>query len=224
MRKKNIFLWLFLFLLLTTFYFDLSKNSFLEVFKVKKIELYGVENADKSLINLKLEKFKNQNIFLLDPDKIASFIIGIDFINTVEIKKIYPSKIKIRINEDRIVAIIIETKNKYILTQGGEIIKKYDDKFSFLPTVYGKNAKENFPLFYKFLLDLNFNIDDVEYFKYFETERWDIFLKSDRLIKLPMDKERVKNSIKKFVSIANKENFKKFKIFDFRIENQLIIN
>ena len=224
MRKKIIFLWLFIFLLLTTFYFDSSKTSLVGIFKVKKIELYGLENADKSLINLKLEQFKNQNIFSLDPDKIASFLIGIDFINSVEIKKIYPSKIKIRINEDKIVAIIIETKNKYILTQEGNVIKKYDNKFSFLPTVYGKDAKENFHLFYKFLLDLNFNIDNVEYFKYFETERWDIFLKNDRLIKLPMDKERAKNSIKKFVSIENKENFKKFKIFDFRIENQLIIN
>ena len=224
MRKKNILLWLLLFILLTTYYFDFNKTSFVEIFKVKKIELYGTENVEESLINLKLKQFEDQNIFLIDQDEIASLLVGIDFINTVEIKKIYPSKIKIRINEDKIVAIIIDSKNKYLLTKGGEVIKKYDDKFSFLPTVYGKDAKVNFPIFYKFLIDLNFNIDEVEYFKYFETERWDIFLKNDRLIKLPMDKERAKNSIKKFVSIENKENFKKFKIFDFRIENQLIIN
>ena len=224
MRKKNIFLWLFLFLLLTTFYFDINKTRFAEIFKVKKIELYSTENVDESLINLKLKQFEDKNIFFLDPDKIASFLTNLDFINTVEIKKIYPNKIKIRINEEKIIAIIIGPKYKYLLTEEGKVIKKYEEKFSFLPIVYGKDAKENFPSFYKFLLDLNFNIDEVEYYKYFETERWDIFLKSDKLIKLPSDKERMKNSIKKFVSITKQENFKKYKIFDFRIENQLIIN
>ncbi len=224
MRKKNIFLWLFLFLLLTTFYFDFNKTRFAEIFKVKKIELYNTENVDESLINLKLEQFEGKNIFFIDPDKIASFLTNIDFINTVEIKKIYPNKMKIRINEEKIIAIIIGSKNKYLLTEEGKVIKKYEEKFSFLPIVYGKDAKENFPSFYKFLLDLNFNIDEVEYYKYFETERWNIFLKSDRLIKLPSDKGRTKNSIKKFISITKEENFKKYKIFDFRIENQLIIN
>ena len=53
MRKKNILLWLLLFILLTTYYFDFNKTSFVEIFKVKKIELYGTENVEESLINLK---------------------------------------------------------------------------------------------------------------------------------------------------------------------------
>ena len=58
MKKKSIFVWLFLFIILTTFYFDFNKTSFVEIFKVKKIELYGTENVEESLINLKLKQLK----------------------------------------------------------------------------------------------------------------------------------------------------------------------
>jgi hypothetical protein len=52
---------------------------------------------------------------------------------------------------------------------------------------------------------------------------WDIFLKSGRLIKLPGNEYETKQSISKFMSISKDEKFDKFKIFDFRVKNQLII-
>ena len=94
-NKKNFFLWLFLFLILTTFYYDLNKTSLVRIFKIKNIEFTGVENADSDLVNFKVEKIKGQNIFFLDQDKLASSIINIDFVNSVEIEKIYPNNIKI---------------------------------------------------------------------------------------------------------------------------------
>ena len=222
-NKKNFFLWLFLFLILTTFYYDLNKTSLVKIFKIKNIKFTGIENADSDLINFKVEKLKGQNIFFLNQDKLASSMIDIDFVNSVEIKKIYPNNIKIKINEEKVIAIIVKDNDKSILTLNGKVINKYDTKFSSLPLIYGKNTKENFPIFYKFLLETNFNIDKIEYFKYFETGRWDILLKNGKLIKLPSGDEKIKNSIKKFILISNKKNFKQFKIFDFRLENQLII-
>ena len=52
MKKKNIFFWFFLFILLTTFYFDFNKTKLAETFEIKKIEIQGVENADINLLNL----------------------------------------------------------------------------------------------------------------------------------------------------------------------------
>ena len=72
-------------------------------------------------------------------------------------------------------------------------------------------------------METNLNINKIEYYKYFETGRWDIFLKNGKLIKLPSGDEKIKNSIKKFILISNKKNFKQFRIFDFRLENQLIV-
>ena len=223
MKKKNIFFWFFLFILLTTFYFDLNKTRLAETFKIKKIEIQGVENADINLLNLRLERFKYKNFFLINRSQIASSIIDIDFINKVLIKKIYPDKVEIKIKEHKIIGIIIKNKNKYILSKEGIIIKKYDKKFETLPIIYGKEVQIFFPQFYETLKETNFDINKIEFFKYFDTKRWDIFLKSGRLIKLPNNENDTKQSIFKFMSISKDKKFDKFKIFDFRVKNQLII-
>ena len=223
MKKKNIFFWFFLFILLTTFYFDFNKTKLAETFKIKKIEIQGVENADINLLNLRLERFKYNNFFLINRNQIASSIIDIDFINKVLIKKIYPDKVEIKIKEHKIVGIIVKNKNKYILSAEGIIIKKFDKKFETLPIIYGKEVQNFFPQFYKSLKETNFDINKIKFFKYFDTKRWDIFLKSGRLIKLPSNENDTKQSIFKFMSISKDKKFDKFKIFDFRVKNQLII-
>ena len=223
MKKKNIFFWFFLFILLTTFYLDFNKTKLAETFKIKKIEIQGVENADINLLNLRLERFKYNNFFLINRHQIASSIIDIDFINKVLIKKIYPDKVQIKIKEHKIIGIIINNKKKYILSEEGIIIKKYDKKFESLPVIYGKEIQIFFPKFYESLKETNFDINKIEFFKYFDTNRWDIFLKSGILIKLPSNENDTKQSITKFISISKDKKFDKFKIFDFRVKNQLII-
>ena len=141
MKKKNIFFWFFIFIILTTFYYDFNKTRLAETFKIREIKIQGVENADINLLNLRLEKFKYNNFFLINRNEIASSIIDIDFINKVFIKKVYPDKIKIRIKEYRTIGIILENNKKYILSEEGIIIKKYDNKFKTLPIIYGKHVQ-----------------------------------------------------------------------------------
>ncbi len=223
MKKKNIFFWFFLFVILTTFYFDFNKTSLAETFKIKEIKIQGVENTDINMLNLRLERFKYNNFFLINRNQIASSIIDIDFINKVLIKKIYPDKVEIKIKEHKIIGIILKNKNKYLFSEEGIIIKKYDKKFETLPIIYGKDVQNYLPQFYKFLKETNFDINEIELFKYFDTKRWDIFLKNGILIKLPSNKNESKNSIIKFMMISKDKKFDKFKVFDFRVKNQLII-
>ena len=112
MKKKSIFVWLFLFITLTTFYFDFNKTSFVESFKLKQIEINGVKNADINSINLRLEYFKDQNVFFLKQEEIANAIIDLDFINKVGIKKIYPNKIKLQIPSSKKLNVIIKFRCK----------------------------------------------------------------------------------------------------------------
>ena len=223
MKKKNIFFWFFLFIILTTFYYDFNKTILAETFKIKEIEIQGVENADINLLNNRLEKFKYNNFFLINRNEIASTIIDIDFVDKVFIKKIYPDKVQIKINEHKIISIILENKNKYILSSEGIVIKKYDKKFETLPNVYGKDVQNYISQFYKFLKETDFDINEIKSLKYFDTKRWDIILKSGRLIKLPSNKKEIKKSINKFIIISKDKKFDKVKIFDFRVKNQLII-
>ena len=223
MKKKNIFFWFFLFIILTTFYYDINKTRLAETFKIKKIDILGVENADINLLNLRLERFKYNNFFLIKRNEIASSIIDIDFIDKVLIKKIYPDKVEVKINEHKIVGIILKNKNKYVLSKDGIIVKKYNNKFETLPKVYGKDVQNYIPQFYEFLKETDFDINEIKSLKHFDTKRWDIVLKTGRIIKLPSNKKEVKKSINKFIALSKDKKFDQFKIFDFRVKNQLII-
>ena len=221
--KKKLFWWLFLFVFLTTFYLDLSKTNLSEFFTIKNFEIKNTENTDVGLVNSKLEKFKNNNIFLINNDEIASSITDLDFVKNVGIKKIYPDKINININEYKIVAVISNNENKYMLSKEGHIIENYNDKFNSLPIIYGKNTENYFPYFYKLLNDVNFDLSKIKYLKYFESNRWDIFLKDGKLIKLSSDKSEAKESLTNFIAIYSDKKFEQYKIFDFRVKNQLIL-
>ena len=70
-------------------------------------------------------------------------------------------------------------------------------------------------------LDLLFDKNLIDEYKYYKTKRWDIILKNGKIIKLPTS--NYSNSLIKFVDIYEKDSFKKFNIFDFRINGQLVI-
>ncbi len=223
MKKKSIFLWFFLFIFLTTYNLDFKEGPINSFFQIKKIEANGIQNANPSVIEERLESFKGKNIIILDSKKLIKTIADIDFVKDIKIKKIYPDKITIIIDEYSPVGIFVDNKEKYILFENGKVIKNYNKKFDLLPLVYGKNANKNFRLFYKSLKENNFEIKIVDHFSYYESGRWDIFLKDGKLIKLPSEYDRSIESIKKFLSIYKKESFRKFKVFDFRVKNQLIM-
>ena len=155
--------------------------------------------------------------------EIASIITDLDFVKDIGIKKIYPDKIEININEHKIVAVISNKENKYILSEEGHIIENYNDKFNSLPLIYGKNTENYFPYFYKLLNDINFNFNKIKYLKYFESNRWDIFLKDGKIIKLSSDESEIKESLANFMAVYSDIKFKQYKIFDFRVKNQLIL-
>ena len=89
-----------------------------------------------------------------------------------------------------------------------------------MPILFGK--KNNFNNLYIQLKKINFPINTIKSFHYFEIDRWDITLKNDKLIRLP--KDNYVEILKNFISIKNDSKFKKYKTFDYRIKDQLILN
>ena len=69
---------------------------------------------------------------------------------------------------------------------------------------------------------IEFPINEIESYHYFNIGRWDIHLKNDIVIKLPSD--WYTESLKNFLLIKEDKNFEKYKIFDYRIKDQLILN
>ena len=124
------------------------------------------------------------------------------------------------INEIDPVALYFDKKKLFFLTEDGQSIKYLNlEKFSKLPTVIGK--KDNFKIFYQNLKKTNFKMSQIISYQHFEIGRWDIVLEDKRVIKLPTN--NYLQSINNFLLIKNKNNFEKYKIFDYRIKDQLIL-
>ena len=141
-------------------------------------------------------------------------------IYSFEVKKVYPNKIKIKIFEKKPVAIIQNKKKKSYYTKKGEIINFLELKqFKELPLVFGD--QESFKVFYQNLKNVNFPIDLIRRFYLFESKRWDLVTIKNQTIKLPV-KDYLK-SLKTFMDIKDQASFEKYKIFDYRIKDQLIL-
>ena len=219
MKKK--LLGLILLLILFTTYtpnFNFNTESNLNIKKIK-IENNYILSSDE--IKKKLDFLLSENLFLMNIDEIHRSLKELDFIDSFSVKKIYPNTIKIKVIEKKPIAILQNKKKKYYISDRGDtIIFKKIKPFKDLPIVFGGETK--FYSFYKDILSINFPIDNVEKFYFFESGRWDIILRNKKVVKLPIN--NYLPSLKNFLLSQGNTNFYKYKIFDYRIKEQLILN
>ena len=217
--KKRFLIGLLLLLLLSTYS---SKNSIDNQYKLKIKEII-VENNNilkKKEVKEEFSFLYNQNIFLLNDKTIAQNLSKKSFIESFKIKKIYPDKIKIVVFEKQPIAILQNKKEKHYYTNKNKIIKFSNLKeFKNLPIVF--SDKENFKIFYNDLKKIEFPLDIIRSLQFFKSQRWDIITIEDQTIKLPTNE--YKESLSNFLEIKNKDNFNRYKIFDYRIKDQLIL-
>ena len=220
--KKNFFIWLFIFVFLSTYSLNSVQKKKISIFSIENINIDGIVNVNETKFKNKINKFFGESLFFFNSKELKKIASEFNFIKEIKIKKIYPDTLNIILKENEPIAILIKNNRKILLLEMGNTISNYRaDKTINLPLVSGKNAKKNFYNFYETLKKVNFDTELIEEFKYFSIDRWDIILKNGKIIKLPT--ERFESSIEKFISIYDKDNFNNFKIFDFRINGQLIL-
>ena len=221
--KKSFFLWIFVLIFLTTYSFHGNQNTYLGFFSIKKIEIIGTKFSNKNDLERKFVKILNKNIIFLNSKDLEKTInTKVDFINSLKIKKVYPSKVIVKVLENSPIGIYSDDNNvEYLLLENNKVKKNDDNKFQNLPKVYGPGAIKRFSDFYSSLEKINFDLSLVKQFDYHSVNRWDLSLVDGKLIKLPP--ENYQDSVLKFIEIYKKSNFKKFKVYDFRIKNELIL-
>tara|TARA_Y100000992_G_scaffold250894_1_gene182961 strand:+ start:470 stop:1144 length:675 start_codon:yes stop_codon:yes gene_type:complete len=219
--KKKFFL-ILIFLIFTTYTPSyLSKDQSL-LFSIEEVTISNKLNFEEKKITSQLLTLKGKNLTSITEREIEELLKDIKSIKSVLIKKIYPNEIKLQIEEKKMIARTLISGENFLITKKGELIKQIYSNNNFdiaLPEL--KNYNENFHLFYSELLAINFKMDNIKSFQYFEVGRWDIHLKDGILIKLP-EKDFV-NSLKNFKKVKSEKKLEKFKIFDFRIKDELIL-
>jgi cell division septal protein FtsQ len=216
----KIYFLVFIFFIFSTYNTKYDKKSISIIFPVKQILIEN--NKATNLLELKsdLSDLINTNLFFLNEEKILSIINKHDFILNIQLKKKYPNTLKILITEKIPVATQIINKKKFYITQNNERINFIDLKiYEDLPTIFGKH--KNFNIFFDNLKKNNFKINKIKSFYYFDIGRWDIILVNEKVIKLP--EKNYLNLLSKINLMLNNKNFSQYKIFDFRIKDQLIL-
>ena len=216
--KKRLIIALLLLVLLTTYKpqnFFLSTQMNIEEIKIENNFILKEKDIKKKLIYL-----YQTNLIFLKNSKIENVLRQIDFIQSFEIKKVYPNKLRIKIYEKKPIAILQYKKDKFYISENINLINFIDlENYRNLPTVFGK--KENFEDLYLNLKKINFPIDLIKKYYFFESNRWDLEIYQKKIIKLPI--KNYTQSLKSFMNFKTDNNLDKYEIFDYRINNQLIL-
>ena len=110
--------------LLTTFNTQKEINFKLN-FKVKKIIVENNFILSKDEVRSELSFLYDKNFIFLNSKDIKKKINKNSFIDGLEIKRIYPNKLKVKIFEKKPIAIIQVKKKKYYFTKKNKIISYY---------------------------------------------------------------------------------------------------
>ena len=221
----RIFLLFLIFIILSTFNSkelnSVNKKNF-ELFHIKNIEVKNnllIKNTE--IIN-KLKHLYKKNIFLINNNDIEEPLKKINFLKKIEVKKKYPNTILIKIIETKPIAFLYKGNKKYIIDSSSNLIIFKDNiSTANLPEIFGNNAENNFILFFNLLSKNNFPLNNIKTYYYFQTNRWDLRLLNNMLIKLPFN--NTNDAIIKCIELLKRQDFKKYNTIDLRVNDKIIV-
>ena len=217
--KKRLVIALSLLILLTTY--NSQHNFVISKFNLKTIVIKNnLLLKDKDIKDL-LIPFYNKNLIFLENNEVKKALMQNSFIESFNIKKKYPSTLNVKIFEKKPIAVLLNKKNKFFLSEKLDLIEfKNLPNYKTLPYILGN--KDDFKIFYNNLKKINFPLDIVQKYTFYEINRWDLETKNNQVIKLPS--KNYTKSLENFLNLKSKNDFEKYKLFDYRIRNQLILN
>ena len=218
-KGKKIVIYLFLLI-----FFGSINNKYLtstNFFEIKNLRLVGLNSEEKNNLLLKFEKIKTRNIFFLEKEELIKILNSNNLIESFVINKNYPSDVNIVIKKTTFLANIKIIDENFFIGSNKKLIKSLVNDPN-LPTVYGNPSLKDFFSINEKILKSSIKPNEIKKLYFFPSKRWDLELKDSTLIKLPIN-----NSIKSlnnYFEIKDLPQFSNVKIFDMRINNQIIIN
>ena len=216
--KVHFIIGVALLILLTTI--TINQKIIITKFNIKEIILVNSISLKEKDIKKSLSLIYNKNLLFLKNKEIEEILVQFTSIESFYLDKKYPNTLKITIIEKKPIAILINNKKKFYISEKLDQFEFNDKNFNQdLPIVFGN--KDDFKIFYKNLIKIDFPVNLIIKYMLYESNRWDLETIDNKTIKLS-SKNYIKN-LKNYLNIKKKNNFKKFKVFDYRINDQLIL-
>ena len=220
-KKKNILLIFLILFFLTSINSQLFIKKKESLYKLKYIEVIGLDNKSNIEIEQSLSFLKNTNIFNIDKEILKDQITKYNFIENYNVFKSYPSKIILELEQTEFLARTLIENEIFLIGSNSEFIN--NEKFNIvmdLPIVFGKFTAEKFISFKKIIDKSEIDFKNIKEIFFYPSGRIDIKNKDKVLIKLPLENlEESLNMAKKIINSDLNNN-----IIDLRISNQLILS
>ena len=217
MNKKTVIAIALLILLSTIFP---AKKINISKFNLKTIKIENNFLIKDSEIKKLLVSIYDRNLIFLKSKEIEEILMQNNFIEGFNIKKKYPNTLKIKIFEKKPIAILIVKKRKFYLSDKIDLIEFKNIKdFENLPLIFGN--KDEFKVFYENLKSIDFPFELIKKYTLYNSKRWDLETINKKTIRLPIKNYNIK--LINYLSIKDEKNFKTYKVFDYRIKDQLIL-
>ena len=219
--KKKIYFYLWILILLSsTFNFNIISN-FNKLNLIKHINIVGLNEKEKNILEKNLKILINKNIFLINKDEAEKILNNNSFIDTYKIVKVFPSNLLVNVKKTKFVGKTILDGEKFYIGKNGKLTKiSLVEKEYNLPQVFGHFEVYEFLKLQEILLKNDFNLDKIKKYYYYKSKRWDIENNDNVLIRLPS--ENIENSLTKYRSLMKTNKIIKSNLIDLRIKNKII--
>ena len=194
--------------------------SITNIFKIKDIEIFGLENQFNLNFISNFSNLYNKNIILLEKHLLKNLIETNTLVENYDIFKKYPSKLVINITKTNFLARKNINGEFFLVGSNGKLTKNFLSNND-LPFIFGNpNVDDILALFSK-IKKSKFKYTDLKNLFYYKSGRWDIETKKNIIIKLP--REDLINVLNTVYDYQSSQNLKVSQIIDVRIKNQIIL-
>ena len=217
-KSKKIIIYFFLLILIGSIN-NISINN-LKLEKIKNINIFGLEENDQKTIINNLNNLDLKNIFFINKNNFKDIIESNSLVEEYNVVKKYPYSIDIDIKKTNFIAKISENGNFFLVGNNGKLSNNNNSKIE-LPYIFGKPEIKKIVELKKIIDKSDIEYSQIETLYYFKSNRWDLKLKNNIVIKLPENIEI--NNLDKISIFIKNINLENKKIIDARIKNQIII-
>ena len=217
-KSKKIIIYFFLLILIGSINNSSINNLKLE--KIKNINIFGLEENDQKTIINNLNNLDLKNIFFINKNNFKDIIESNSLVEEYNVIKKYPYSIDIDIKKTNFIAKISKNGNFFLVGNNGKLSNNNNSKIE-LPYIFGKPEIKKIVELKKIIDKSDIEYSQIETLYYFKSNRWDLKLKNNIVIKLPENIEI--NNLDKISIFIKNINLENKKIIDARIKNQIII-
>jgi len=220
-RKRIYFYLLILLLLSSTFNFNII-SKFKKLNLISHINILGLNEKEKNILEKNLEIFINKNIFLISKEEVRKILKTNNFLDNYNIVKILPSKLLVNVNKTEFVGKTVLEGEKFYIGKNGKLTKIFlVEKEYNLPQVFGSFKVNEFLKLQKILNKNGFNLKKIKKYYYYKSNRWDIENNDDVILMLPS--QNVEKSLKNYRSLLNVKKITSGQLIDLRIKHKIIL-